>query len=391
MARTQSKTLAPLLILRILETYSDEQHPITREEIERILDEKYGITMERKAFFRHIDHLNELDDVDICRVTVKLKGEKKRTCAGFYLIERSFTEIELRVIIDALSGSQYLSQKETKELVQRLAGLSSRHFQKKMEAYQFIGFSSKSANENLLLNLQTIDEAICEHKQICFDRRRTSSSGKKEPSDCRDILCTPIRYFVRQHEYYLIGIQAKHETLQLVSYPLSSIANVRKHPAPAQDIRSIPEYKYGIDWQTFYRKHPVMSWLQGKPELCTFLCFRWQIDDIKRRFGDELRIRQISEEEYAAASKAIAAKFEKEELVEVSVITDPYAAADFSRSYRLGMWLISPKDARGAVRFNLQSQLEHWERLEQHYIKKENRLNTKVTVRTIPRTDNDIQ
>ena len=50
MAHTQSKTLAPLLILRILEEYSDEQHPITREEIERILDEEYGITMERKAF-----------------------------------------------------------------------------------------------------------------------------------------------------------------------------------------------------------------------------------------------------------------------------------------------------------------------------------------------------
>ena len=49
MARTQSKTLAPLLILRILEEYSDEQHPITREEIKRILDEEYGIPMKRKA------------------------------------------------------------------------------------------------------------------------------------------------------------------------------------------------------------------------------------------------------------------------------------------------------------------------------------------------------
>ena len=55
MRKIQSKTLTPLLMLRILEEYSDEKHPLTREEIERILDEEYGITMERKAFFRHID------------------------------------------------------------------------------------------------------------------------------------------------------------------------------------------------------------------------------------------------------------------------------------------------------------------------------------------------
>ena len=144
MAHTQSKTLAPLLILRILEEFSDEKHPLTREEIERILDEEYGITMERKAFFRHIEHLQELEDVDLRRVTVKPKDAEKNACAGFFLADRTFTEMELRVIIDALSGSHYLSQWETEDLVRRLAGLSTRKFRKKMSSYQFIGSGSKT-------------------------------------------------------------------------------------------------------------------------------------------------------------------------------------------------------------------------------------------------------
>ena len=65
MASIQPKTLTPLLMLRILEEYSDEKHPLTREEIERLLDEKYGITMERKAFFRHIKSLQGLTDEGI--------------------------------------------------------------------------------------------------------------------------------------------------------------------------------------------------------------------------------------------------------------------------------------------------------------------------------------
>lgn len=396
MASVQSKTLAPLLILRILEEYSDEKHPLTREEIERLLDEKYGITMERKSFFRHMENLINFLQLDedgehIVRTTVKVKRPEEISYAGFYVNDRTLNEQELRIIIDALSGSPYVSQWETEDLVRRLAGLGGRLFRKKMEAYQFIGQGSKVDKGKLTISfaLEIIDEAITNHKQIRFDRMRTGSDGKKELSDCYNIICTPIRYFVREHNYYLVGIHEVKGVLQPVSYPISSIANIEILNVPAQDIRSIPEFRYGVDWQKFFREHPVMSWLNGKPELCTFLCFRWQIDDIKRRFGDALRIRQLSDEEYEAAGKAIAAKLEKEELVEVEVITDPYAAAEFSRSFALGMWLISPKDARGAVRFYLRSQLEHRERLEQHYIKEENRLQTKVTTHTSMRSEDD--
>ena len=398
MRKNQPKTLTPLLMLRILEEYSDEKHPLTREDIERILDEEYGITLERKAFFRHMKSIGAREDddlhpdderiADIRRVVIESKDPDKKPCAGFYLTDRTFNELELRVIIDALSGSPHLSQWETEDLVDRLASLGNRHFRKRMSSYQFIG-GGKTENETLMLNLEIIDEAISEQKQIRFDRLRTKNDGTKEQSNCGSIRCTPIRYFVREHNYILVCIHEDKGELKAFSYPLSTIINVEKIDTPAQDIRTIPEFKYGVDWQKFFREHQATSWLRGKPELCTFLCFPWQINDIKRRFGDEIRIRQISNDEYETFCEIFSGKVDKSELAEVSVITDPVAAAEFSLSYTIGMWLIHPQNARKELCFFLRSRLGQWERLEQNYIKREQRNQSKVVVQLLPRNEND--
>ena len=149
MASLQPKALIPLLMLRILEEYSDEQHPLTREKIERLLDENYGIVMERKAFFRHIKNLQGLTDegIYVYRTIVKGKTPDESSCAGFYLGDRKFNELELRIIIDALAGSRYLSRRETKEIVEKLVGLGSRYFQRKMKAYEYIGQGGKTENK----------------------------------------------------------------------------------------------------------------------------------------------------------------------------------------------------------------------------------------------------
>lgn len=383
MAHLQPKTLTPLLMLRILEEYSDEQHPLTREDIERLLDEKYGITMERKAFFRHIKNLQGLEDegIYVYRTVVKTKDPEEAKCAGFYLGDRKFNELELRIIIDALAGSHYLSQKETEDLVKQLASLGSRYFQNKMKAYQFIGRGGKTENRNLMLDLETIDEAISESKQISFDTLCINSCGEQVVSDRPKVVCTPIRYFVKDRNYYLITAKTvdedllqyksfgfKEGDLQLEAYILSNITNVEKLDLPAQDYRSLPEFRHGMDWQKFLREHPTMHLLWYKPELCTFLCQRNRIEDIKTHFGDDLRIRKLNDDEFEKARKIFHKKIARDNLVEVSVITDRYDAAEFAATYHFGLWVISPRPARAIARSLATNQLKRYNELEQHYI-----------------------
>lgn len=382
MASLQPKTLTPLLILRILEEYSDEKHPLTREEIARLLDEKYGITMERKAFFRHIKNLQGLSDegIYVYRTTVKVSDGEDAACAGFYLADRAFNELELRVIIDALSGSHYLSQWETEDLVQRLAALGNRHFQKRMKAYQFIGRSGKTDNKTLMLNLELIDEAITENVQISFDILCFNSNGEQVVSERPKVVCTPIRYFVKDRNYYLIaakvvdedslerGVPYKKGDLQLEAYVLSGVANVEKLDIPAHDYRYLPEFRQGMDWKKFLRDHPTLELLWFKPERCTFLCKQDKIEDIKVRYGDDIRIHQLDNLEFEKVKKSFGEKAFCDNLIEVSVITDRYDAAEFAAMHHYGIWVISPRPARAIARSLSISQLNRYNELEQHYV-----------------------
>ena len=363
MRKIQSKTLTPLLMLRILEEYSDEKHPLTREEIERILDEEYGITMERKAFFRHIEHLTELEDLDIRRVTVKPKDTEKNACAGFFLADRKFTEMELRVIVDALSGSHYLSQWETEDLVRRLAGLSTRQFRKKMSSYQFIGCGSKTENKTLMLNLEIIDEAIAEHKRIRITRLCYQNDGTLAESETSQEICTPLRYFVKEGEYLLMAIHDWMGEPEITSYSLSRVANVEKTDFAAEDVRSIPKYKNGINWQTYLREHPITYLSQEKPVLCTFLCLRWMLEEMKIRFGDELRIRQLSAAEKEAIGKVLEGPVKKDWLIEVSVITDPFVAKQFAWENPNDVWLTGPEEFRKRLHRQFEVKQKRYEQL----------------------------
>jgi hypothetical protein len=110
-------------------------------------------------------------------------------------------------------------------------------------------------------------------------------------------------------------------------------------------VRSIPEFKHGVDWDRLLREHPALYDLEGRPELCTFLCCRWMVDELRIRFGDELRIRQLSDAEIQALAN-IAPAANKNWLIEVSVITDPAAAEDFAWNNPNECWLVGPEDAK---------------------------------------------
>lgn len=369
---TLSKTMAPLLILQYLKEHSDEHHPVIREQIEAHL-EVYGITLERKAFFRHMENLKEMleetDDIQLMRRdTVRPADPNRKPCAGFYVTDRTFSDGDLRVIIDSLSGSRFLSEWETEDFVSRLASLSSRHFQKRMSAYQFVGGGNKTVNKTLLLNLETIDDAIAQHKQICFDWLVTNKQGEKEIYHSEHLVnkehCTPVRYFVKDQTYYLVGVIRFDEKSHLTSYDLSTMTNVEILDKPAVDFHTVPGFKKGVDWTKFLREHPTLDNLRGKPELCTFHCKRYALDEIQGHFGDELRV-SPAQHSRTKRGKDGAEETAYEDLLEVSVITDPYAAMRFTLQHLDHIWLISPYRANQSLRWRLEKQMRYYDQLEE--------------------------
>ena len=108
MESLEPKKLALLRILQIFEKYSDDKHPLKQEDIANHLERDYGIVLERKAVSRNISLLKEAG------------YEIVATRDGSYLAEREFEDSELRMLIDGVLSSKYITAKHSKDLIEKL-------------------------------------------------------------------------------------------------------------------------------------------------------------------------------------------------------------------------------------------------------------------------------
>lgn len=111
-----------MLILDILEQYSDEDHHLTQQEIIRHLRAQYGMECDRRSVKNNIDSLKELG-FDI------VTNNK-----GAFLAGRKFDNAELRLLIDSILFNKGISQKRARELIDKLKEFGGRHFSAKGKA-----------------------------------------------------------------------------------------------------------------------------------------------------------------------------------------------------------------------------------------------------------------
>ena len=134
----EPKKLALIRIWQILKDYSDYDHPLTQEDIAVKLENEYGIVMERKAISRNISLLKEAE-IDV---------ESRR--AGSYNDCREFEDSELRMLIDGVLSSKHITAKHSKDLIERLCGLSNKYFRSHIKNIYSVNDWSKTDNQALL-------------------------------------------------------------------------------------------------------------------------------------------------------------------------------------------------------------------------------------------------
>ena len=127
----QPKKLLIMNILDILRKYSDEEHRLSQKDIAEILKTEYDMTADRKAIRRNILNLMDcgynIEYSESIRMVPNPKTgvpEESYLWSDFYL-ERDFTDGELRLLIDSLLFSKHIPSSQCKELVGKLAGLTT--------------------------------------------------------------------------------------------------------------------------------------------------------------------------------------------------------------------------------------------------------------------------
>ena len=153
----ESKKLALTRIKEIFETYSDFEHPLTQNDIAEHLDHDYGINIDRKTIGRNISLLKETG--------IEIESDHR----GSYLGSRLFEDSELRMLIDGILCSKYITAKHSEDLIKRICGLSNIYFRSHIKNIFSVTDRCKTENPSLFYNIEVIDDAIEKNRQITFD------------------------------------------------------------------------------------------------------------------------------------------------------------------------------------------------------------------------------
>jgi len=158
MAKSSNQKLKLLYLLKILLERTDDAHSLTLAELIEGLA-AYDIRAERKSVYDDLEALKSFG-IDVCTVRHKT--------TGYYIGERRFQLAELKLLVDSVQASKFVTEKKTFELIKKLESLLSVHEAKLMHRQVYVQNRVKSMNESIYYNIDFIHNGISNDRQITF-------------------------------------------------------------------------------------------------------------------------------------------------------------------------------------------------------------------------------
>ena len=199
MPKSDNQKLKLLYIRDYLERESDERHPVGAQALIDML-ERHGITAERKSIYSDIKALQDFG-IDI----LNRRGKD----GGYYIGSRNFELPELKLLIDAVQSSRFLTEKKSRELIKKLCQQCNRHDESLMHRDVVIDRRVKSMNETIYYNVDAIQEAISKGVQITFRYFDWNIDGTRRYRD-RDYQASPYGLCQDNENCYLLAHSPRH-------------------------------------------------------------------------------------------------------------------------------------------------------------------------------------
>ena len=190
--------LRPLYLAKILYEQTDEDHYLTTAQLMQILEDKYGIKSHRQTIKSEIDLLRQAG-LEI--------EEVKSTQNRYNVFGRKFDLPELKLLIDAVESSKFITQAKSKELVSKLTSLTSEHIAESIKRNITCEGRIKPDNERIYIIVDAINQAINENKKISFQYFNYNvRKEKKLKRDGEPYTLTPLHLIWNGDYYYLVGV-----------------------------------------------------------------------------------------------------------------------------------------------------------------------------------------
>ena len=227
MPKSFNQKVKILYLMKAFEEKTDREHPMSVVELQQYLDE-YGIRVERKTVYDDIAALRDFG--------LKIENRKGRI-SGYYLEERRFEIPELKILMDAVQSSRFLTQKQSRELIRKLESLTSVSKARKLQQQTYSVPGVKTPNKEVYQNIECIYNAISDNRQVSFQYYEWDFSKiLKQKRGGEPYKVSPWK-LVRQNEnYYLLGLDEKSEVVKHYRVDKIKHINIEKQKRNGESI-----------------------------------------------------------------------------------------------------------------------------------------------------------
>ncbi len=286
MPKSENQKQKLLYLLKFFYEETDEEHTLT---VNQMIDklEQNGISAARRSIY---DDIRTLQDFGIDIVM-----RKSKTCE-YFLGSRLFETSELKILIDSIQSSKFITKKKSESIIKRLKQLASKPQSRKFSGQIYIYDRIKAMNECILYNVDTLHNAIAENRKVTF--RYFDYNIKREKvfrKNGEPYSANPLALTFDNENYYLISYNDKYE--DYVHYRVDKMVDIEI----SKEKRIMPKEKFNA---AEYVK-PMFSMFDGEVEHITALFHISYLNVIIDRFGDNVILRETEDAEcFQATFKA---------------------------------------------------------------------------------------
>ena len=160
MPKGQNQKSKLLHLARILDRQTDENHPMTINRMMALLQAEGVDVKDRKSLY---------DDQETLRVFgMDIEMQREGRSVGYFVAARPFELPELKLLVDAVQSSRFITRKKTDQLIRKVESLTSVHQARQLQRQVYVTGRIKSMNESIYYTVDALHEAIDSGKQIRF-------------------------------------------------------------------------------------------------------------------------------------------------------------------------------------------------------------------------------
>ena len=269
-----------LLILKILQNYTDEDHRLTQQEILHMLKHDYDLDVDRRTVRSNLDYLTDL-------------GYDILYDDGWYLASRDLEDAELRMLIDSILFSNNLSAQQARALIEKLRGMGSRSFSAKVNHVAMLSEMHHSDNKQILYSMDLISDAIDAGRKIRFTGCHYGTDFNMHKSS--EHIVSPYQMAASNGRFYLICHDDRHPEQAYVYYRLDRMTDVEIMEEAAETPVGPDGKEAELNLPRHMAEHVYM--FPGSSVPIRIRTVPWMMENLIDWFGKDFRILSRNEKE----------------------------------------------------------------------------------------------